>query len=51
MCALILEPLLNSNIDSIVDLNLLDNQQWFRKSEYDDDLDNNVLLITELITK
>ena len=29
MCALILEPLLNSNIDSIVELDLTNNEFWF----------------------
>ena len=29
MCALIIEPLLNSNIDSITDLVITNNTTWF----------------------
>ena len=50
MCALILEPLLNSNVDSIADLNITNNLYWFNES-YQGDVHNNVVLLSELITK
>ena len=50
MCALFLEPLLNSNIDSITDLNLLNNIEWFSQSQQGD-VDSNIVLLAELITK
>ena len=50
MCALILEPLLNSNIDSIADLNLFNNTEWFSFSQQGG-IDSNVVLLAELITK
>ena len=51
MCALILEPLLDSNIDSITDLGLVNNSWWFRQPNKGDDVDSNVVLLAELITK
>ena len=30
MCALFLEPLLNSNIDTIADLDITNNPLWFK---------------------
>ena len=50
MCALVLEPLLNSNIDSIADLDITNNLYWFGKANQDN-VDSNIVLLTELITK
>ena len=51
MCALILEPLLNSNIDSITDLDLYNNLWWFKQPNQGDHIDSNIVLLAELITK
>ena len=51
MCALIIEPLLNSNIDSITDLDLYNNLWWFKQPNQGDHIDSNIVLLAELITK
>ena len=48
---LILEALLNSNIESINDLNLFFNPSWFRHPETKKEKSSNVVLLVELISK
>ena len=47
----ILEALLNSNIESINDLNLFNNPSWFRHPDTKDEISSNVDLLAELISK
>ena len=48
---LILEALLNSNIESINDLNLFNNPSWFRHPDTKEEIFSNVALLAELISK
>ena len=46
---LILETLLNSNIESITDLNLRDNSSWFKNPETEEERPSSVELLEEFI--
>ena len=48
---LILEILLNSNIDSIIELNLSENESWFKKPNSTEERTSSVDLLVELISK
>ena len=48
---LVLETLLNSNINSIIDLNLGDNSSWFKHPDTEEERSSNVDLLAELISK
>ena len=47
----VLEALLNSNIESINDLNLYGNESWFRHPDTEEEILSNVALLAELISK
>ena len=51
MGELILESLLGSNIDSIIDLNFSFNNSWFYHPDTKKERTGNIDLLTELITK
>ena len=42
ICELVLESLLSSNIDSIIDLNLSGNYSWFKHPDSKEDISANV---------
>ena len=48
---LILEALLSSNIDSITDLNLVNNYSWFKNPNTREERSGNIDLLVELILK
>ena len=48
---LVLEILLNSSIDTIIDLNLSENRSWFKNPRTREDKLGNVDLLLELILK
>ena len=48
---LVLETLLDSSLDTIIDLNLGDNETWFRHPETKEERSTNVELLTELISR
>ena len=51
MGELVLETLLSSNVDSIIDLNLSDNNSWFWHPVTKEERSDNVDLLAELISK
>ena len=51
ICEMIIETLLNSNIETISELNLSHNKSWFKHPETQEERSSNVDLLTVLISR